>query len=266
VAYVTAADFTRLQQSKPTKATIEVTGREVSVRSANVVALLSPKGTPTSEVILSAHLDSVRDPGADDNASGVAVLIELARYYRSLKHRPPIQLKFIALGAEEVGLLGAKAYLGKHLDELKSCALVFNMDSVGGKEKMYLEMRNGVYGISGKAVNQLPKDLMNKAEGDVDAKWRYIPPTTAAVSNVPEWLQLALKSTADELGIEFVPSQDMGSDHSVFAQAGIVATDVAIAGGKLHTLEDVPEQVQPASLEKAARLIVGVVDKVPTTK
>src|SRR5262249_57055792 len=85
-----------------------------------------------SEVIVSAPLDSVRVPGAGDNASGVAVLLELARYYRSLSNPPPVRMKFVALGAEEAGMIGAKAYLSRHLDELTGCALVINMDSIGG--------------------------------------------------------------------------------------------------------------------------------------
>jgi hypothetical protein len=265
LVFVSEPDFERLRTPNPTAATIEITGKETRVRSANVVATLSPKGKGGREAILSAHLDSVRVPGADDNASGVAVLLELARYYSNLKNRLAFRLKFVALGAEEVGMLGAKAYLGTHLGELKDCALVFNMDSIGGNDKMYVEMRDGIRGIAGKAVNQLPEDLMDKALNDVEAKWMYLPSGVAWASNVPEWLQTALKSTAKDLGFEFVPSREMGSDHAFFAQAGIVATNIAISGLKTHSPEDIPEKITPISLERAARLVAGVMEKLPAS-
>ena len=266
VAFVSAADFDRLAKAKPVTATVEISGREARVRSANVVASLGPRQAGGSEVIVSAHLDSVRAPGAGDNASGVAVLLELARYYRSLGSPPPARMTFVALGAEEAGMIGAKAYLSRHLDELKDCVLVFNMDSIGGNGDMHVEMRDGVQGVVGKAVNQLPADMMTKALTDIDFRWMYIPPHRVAASNVPPWLQDALQSAAAEAGLMIVPSRDMGSDHSVFAQAGIVATNVSVSGMKVHTPEDVPGQIAPKSLENAARLVAGVVSRVPSAK
>jgi len=266
VAFVSEPDFGRLRKPEPAKGTIEIAGEPVIERSANIVATLLPKDKSDREVILSAHLDSVRGPGANDNASGVAVLLELARYYRKLEPQPPFRLRLVALGAEEVGKLGAKAYLSRHLAELKNCSLVLNMDTIGGTGKMNVEMRDGVRGIAGKAVNQLPDDLMDKALTDVDSKWMHVPPSLHKVtSNVPQWLQQALKSTAKELHIDMIPSRGMGSDHQVFAQAGVAATNINISGAKSHTPEDTPEQITPASLEKAGQFVVGVVAKLPAT-
>jgi hypothetical protein len=47
----------------------------------------------------------------------------------------------------------------------------------------------------------------------------------------------------------------------VFSEAGIVATNIAIGGIKSHTPDDVPEQIDPASLERAARIVAGVVTR-----
>ncbi len=263
IAYVSAPDLERLRGTFGARATIQVQGAETRVRSANVVATLPATSGTARHVILSAHLDAARDPGANDNASGVAVMLELARHYLEAGNRPPFTLKLVALGAEEVGLVGAKAYLGAHIEELESCALVLNLDEVGGGGPMYTEMRDGVQGIHGKAHNQLPVELMGSALHDIDARWMYIPSSVPIASDVPEWLKSALSSAAGGLDVEFVPSRDMGSDHRVFAQAGIPATNVTISGGSSHSPDDDPAHIVPTSLEQAARLVLGVLTRVP---
>ena len=63
------------------------------------------------------------------------------------------------------------------------------------------------------------------------------------------------------LALEFRPVRQMGSDHRIFAQAGIVATNVASSPGKGHTAEDTAAMVNPESLERVARLVACVVEK-----
>jgi hypothetical protein len=64
-------------------------------------------------VVLSAHYDHVGKPGgilypgADDNATGVAMLLEVAEYFALSKHRPRRTLVFVAFDQEEFGLLGS---------------------------------------------------------------------------------------------------------------------------------------------------------------
>jgi Iap family predicted aminopeptidase len=258
VAYLAGADFERLRPGAGLPGDLIVDGSVVTVRSANLAALLPGEGP---EIVLSAHYDSVRTPGANDNASGAAVLLELARYYRRQQHHPHLRILFF--GAEEEGLVGAKAYLARHLDDLKNSALLFNMDSVGGDGALHVEMRGGVRGVAGRGVNQIPANVIDKAEHDVDGKWQYIPPRNGDLSNVPPWLQDALRASAAEAKIEITPSNQMGSDHQVFAQAGIPSTNVAAGGGRNHTPDDTPAHITPASLQNAARLIVGVVARVP---
>jgi aminopeptidase YwaD len=73
---------------------------------------------------LGAHYDSVpRSPGANDNASGVGLMLELARAYRV------DGLCVIAFGAEEVGLWGSQAYVREH--DLRGTAFMLNFDMVG---------------------------------------------------------------------------------------------------------------------------------------
>jgi Zn-dependent M28 family amino/carboxypeptidase len=71
---------------------------------ANVIAEVSPSRRPARRYVLGAHYDSVRGTvGADDNASGVAVLLETARIFNSLKGtiQPDAAVKFVAFALEE---------------------------------------------------------------------------------------------------------------------------------------------------------------------
>ncbi len=97
---------------------------------------------PDSVIIISAHYDHLGGlgnkcyfPGANDNATGIAMLLELARYYSNPPVKPKYSLLFIAFGAEEVGLLGSKFYVEHPLVELSKTKFVINLDLLGsGKE------------------------------------------------------------------------------------------------------------------------------------
>lgn len=69
--------------------------------------------------------------GADDNASGVAGLLELAQYFADRKNRPERSLLFIAFGAEEMGLIGSKYFVENPLIDLSKIMAMINMDMIG---------------------------------------------------------------------------------------------------------------------------------------
>jgi Zn-dependent M28 family amino/carboxypeptidase len=68
-----------------------------------VAKIIAPDALRT--LVVSSHLDSVQNRGADDNASGTAALLELARIFAT--DRPNINLVFIAFDQEELGLVGS---------------------------------------------------------------------------------------------------------------------------------------------------------------
>jgi hypothetical protein len=68
--------------------------------------------------------------GADDNASGVSAMLELARQFRKANNNKRT-LIFIAFGGEEEGLLGSKAYMNNPVFPLEKTVAVINMDMVG---------------------------------------------------------------------------------------------------------------------------------------
>jgi hypothetical protein len=79
----------------------------------NVVGTKLGSEYPDQEYIVGAHYDSVDNPGADDNASGTAAVLEAARVLSP--YPSDYTIRFIAFDAEEWGLLGSEAYVDDHL-------------------------------------------------------------------------------------------------------------------------------------------------------
>ena len=81
-----------------------------------------------------------------------------------------------------------------------------------------------------------------------------------ASSNVPQWLRSAVAKAGKGLGREVIAQDSSGSDHRVFVQAGVVATDITVEGGaETHAPTDVPGAVHADSVELAARLVLTVI-------
>jgi len=116
--------------------------RGTTYNSANVIAV--KPGKSPKQVIVGAHYDSVSaGKGADDNASGVAVMLEAAENLKDVNL--PYTVIFIAFGAEEVGLKGSQHYVAQMTpEEIASTVVMVNLDSLAVGDKMY------VYGSAGK--------------------------------------------------------------------------------------------------------------------
>jgi len=81
----------------------------------NVVGTLWGSVYPGAQYIVGAHYDSAHNPGADDDASGVAGLLELARVLS--QYETEYTVKLIAFDMEELGLRGSGRYVQEHLDD-----------------------------------------------------------------------------------------------------------------------------------------------------
>ena len=68
-------------------------------------------------------------PGANDNASGTAMLLNLAKYYA--EHPPKYSMVFMAFGAEEAGILGSRHYVSDPHFPVKNIKFLINMDIMG---------------------------------------------------------------------------------------------------------------------------------------
>ena len=79
-------------------------------------------------------------PGADDNASGVAAVLELAREYAGRETKPRLGILFLAFAAEEIGLLGSSHWTDHPTLPLENAVAMLNFDMVGRIEnrKLYI--------------------------------------------------------------------------------------------------------------------------------
>ncbi|MGH7127537.1 MAG: M20/M25/M40 family metallo-hydrolase, partial [Planctomycetaceae bacterium] len=124
----------------------EVNVKPITAEVKNVIGVLEGTGPLADEtIIVGAHYDHVGlggegslapgskevHNGADDNASGVAALIELARRLATRRERLPRRVVFIAFTAEEVGLIGSARYVKEPVFPIETTIAMFNMDMVG---------------------------------------------------------------------------------------------------------------------------------------
>lgn len=128
-------------------AALEVNLREDRRRASNVIGIL-PGADPklkNQSIVIGAHYDHLGfghfgaidreaegkiHPGADDNASGTAVLLELARRLSQLPTQPARTIIFVAFSAEELGLYGSRYYVD-HPAAPTTMDAMLNLDMVG---------------------------------------------------------------------------------------------------------------------------------------
>ncbi len=93
----------------------------------NVVATLTGTDVPEDIYVVGAHFDSVNNPGADDNATGTAIVMEVARVL--CRYRSPATIKFCAFDREEQGLRGSRAFVADHVGQ--NIVMAVTADMVG---------------------------------------------------------------------------------------------------------------------------------------
>ena len=189
-------------------------------RTWNVVAR-PPGWSPTSSyVVIGAHLDTVpQSPGAEDNASGVAVLLELARLAEANGTRLPVVL--VAFGAEEPRRpgddghhYGSRAYTRR--TDLQHLRAMVSLDRVGAG--------------------------------------RRVPVCTGGLS--PRRVQRSLLAAAGRVGVPARRCENRTSDHWPFEKAGAT---VARVGGNpspgYHSPRDRPAHVNRRQLERVGSVM-----------
>ncbi|MNK51230.1 Aminopeptidase YwaD precursor [compost metagenome] len=119
---------------------LNIHAKLINHNARNVIAYVPAKKKSKKYFVFSAHYDHLGQmgqeayfPGGNDNASGTALLLEMARYYT--KNPSNVNIVFIAFAGEEVGLLGSKYYTEKPLFPLKDIQFLFNLDIMGSGEE-----------------------------------------------------------------------------------------------------------------------------------
>lgn len=147
--------------------------------SHNVAGLFKGKRKPAEYIIYSAHWDhlGVGIPvngdsvynGAIDNASGIAALISMAKAYALLPQRPDRSILFLAVTAEEQGLLGSQYYAEHPLYPLNKTVADLNMDALGsyGRTKDFVITGLGQNDLEG-YVDSLVRKNGGTVRGDLN--------------------------------------------------------------------------------------------------
>jgi len=200
------------------------------VEAGSVVAWLPGSDPELAQeyVIVGAHLDHVGDwpvlmPGADDNASGSATVLEIARAAAKLSPRPRRSLLFVLFGGEECGLLGSRALVERPPQGLGRCAGVFNLDMVGAGTGAY---------VSG---------------------GENFPALYQALERSRDRLQPGMPLKAGR------SQGEPRADHGPFQAAGIPAVSLFGSGGNhhgYHTGEDTIWWITPKTMEAIGRVVL----------
>ncbi|GAA3923441.1 M28 family metallopeptidase [Hymenobacter algoricola] len=179
----------------------------------NLIGYVPGRVQPDSFLVVTAHYDHLGRmgkktffPGANDNASGTAMLLTLAEYYAKPENQPAYSIAFMAFGAEEAGLLGSRHYVAHPLFPLSRIRFLINMDLLGTGEE-------GITVVNGKLFERQFQQLTQ-----LNATGRFVP-------------QLAARGRA------------ANSDHFPFAEQGVPTFFFYTRGGikAYHDIYDRPD-------------------------
>ncbi len=200
-------------------------------QAVNVLARIpgSDRKLRDEVVLLGAHMDGLGVApdgevcnGANDNASGAAVVMEAARAMAASGYRPKRTIVFALWGAEEIGLFGSLYYTEHPVDPLAKTVANINLDMVG-------QGSSGKIGLGGIYFATEAYDFLKTA----------VPP---------------------EIMAGMSPYRGVGgSDHLSFLAKGVPALHMVGFGDhlKTHTPRDDDDLIKPELLDKAGRFLVS---------
>jgi putative aminopeptidase FrvX len=207
------------------------------------------KGVSDKIILLCAHYDTIlisntedivsRAPGANDNASGVSALLEIARIMLSIKTDYTIQ--FVFFSGEEQGLWGSKHYAKKMKDNNENLLLVINMDMCG--ETGFLSNNNTTF-----------IDIDDGSTGIIDEN-----------NEMSQYFGQKMEQYGKDytkLAIEFDPIY--ASDYMPFEARGYVCIG-AYDGSAIdenphyHTQLDIPENLNMPFLTSVTKMVLAFV-------
>jgi Zn-dependent M28 family amino/carboxypeptidase len=237
-----AADGSFFQQFPYTD---KSSGKEISLR--NIIGILQPADASVREtIVVGAHYDHLGSgpafslakgeqkhslhPGADDNASGVALLLELARHIAAVGPDVGKRIVFIAFSGEEEGELGSKYYVAHPLGPLADTITMINLDMVG-------RVRENIIGIAGNKSGDAFNAVLDQAA------------TTS---------HLTIMRAGDEYPDD--------SDHGPFAAAGVPFLYICSGShDDRHTPGDTADKINAQGMAEVANLVEGIIGKLLTS-
>lgn len=244
----------------------------------NIVATRIGKGNPDERVIILAHYDTVEtSPGADDNASGVAVLLELARILEPLEFSQTVQ--YVAVNLEELqregpmetaGLFGSRALAIQAEQQKWNIKGVIVLETIAyAGEQISQKILPGLLAVLPEAVNFLGESR-NEASASIAGNFLNVIGNTASAGLV-EMFSQAIRE--HQIPFPMVPLLVPGngeilpdtrrSDHSSFWDRGyqaVMLTDTAnFRNPNYHQTSDTLETLNPTFVTQVCRTVAWVV-------
>jgi len=210
------------------RARISVDSENLDFTAENLIGKIA--GTRSdSLVVFSAHYDhlgmmgNALFAGASDNATGTAMLLDLAAHFASEK--PEFDTYFIFFSGEEAGLIGSKYFVDHPVFELNRVKLLINLDLMGSAAK-------GITVVNGR----LYQDKMAKM-ASINSQLDLVP-------------KIRLRGKA------------ANSDHYWFSERGVPAIFIYTEGNisAYHDVYDLPESVDWANYEEVFTLLVEFIE------
>lgn len=207
-----------------------------TVDAKNVLAYIEGTDKKDEWIILTAHYDHLGTHrgdiynGADDNASGVAALLEIAEaFVLAAKNgqRPRRTLLFLSPDAEEIGANGSLFYVENPLTSLNNTAVDINIDSIGRDDAQRPELKDFVYVYT----SQNGRDALNEARSKAEEKF------------------------SDKPRIEIKPTAP-GSDNYMFEREGVPVIAYTTGHNRdYHQPSDTQDKLDYPNLYRIVRLV-----------
>ena len=214
--------------TKPKKIKIDVENAQIAFEAKNIIGKISGKSSDSC-LVITAHYDHLgmmgetMFPGASDNASGTAMLLDLMQFYA--KNKPQHDVYFISFAAEEAGLIGSKFFVENPLFELSKIKFLVNLDLMGSAAE-------GITLVNGRLFPERMRSL-------------------AAINTREELLpKIKLRGKA------------ANSDHYWFSEAGVPAVFIYTLGNAkaYHDVHDIPSGLDWANYNELFTLLVNYLE------
>ena len=212
-------DAHELVKAKPETVTLTLIQDEGLATSRNVIAEIKGSDPDAGTIVFGAHYDSVPfSHGVYDNGAGSVIIMELMRYFK--ENQPKRSMKFCWYGSEERGLLGSKAYVATHKEELKDVVLMINVDVAGP--------------VLGKDIALCTSDDSLRV----------------AVDYLSKEVGFAITSKQDIYSSDSIPFADNGVPGINFCRFG------APGGANIHNRHDIIDSLDWPNLEETTKFIL----------
>lgn len=127
-----------LMPAKLKKVKYEINSEEKRIKTQNVMGMIKGSEQPDSFILVCGHYDHLgmmgKDAifnGANDNASGIAIVLDMVKTWKEENYKPKYSILFVAFGAEEAGLVGSNFFVENPPIPIDKIRFVLNIDLMG---------------------------------------------------------------------------------------------------------------------------------------